>query len=340
MPEFFISYKTGGDDQEFVDKHLLPFLKEKKIDHWLDRERLTTGDIWNNEIDVAIENAPAILLVISERSMKSQFVTYEWCYAMFKNVKIIPILLQPLTHIEEQAGKEVVDYKIHNKLDLRQLCFFTDKEKYPWDTLHKGIQKTLDEFTPPFSETIKAKFQILYTGSSQEGMKTLSSIRHEIGDYLPREAIQAFRYICKSPDFITEVKIYSAIYLGQLTEYRRDDYVLQHIDTMIEGWSSGGPYPNFKVEIDAATKFKAEKAIPKLFNMLTFYFKDFISRTSSKELQHILTALDLFHTDDIREKLIRIQDGNEWIPLIRSQEYPNLMHRQQILDNWDNQPVP
>jgi len=78
-PIVFISYST--DDSVFADLVKLK-LNAANIDVWMDQDKLNPGEEWRNEIDLGIDNADALILIITPESCNSSYVTYEWAYAI------------------------------------------------------------------------------------------------------------------------------------------------------------------------------------------------------------------------------------------------------------------
>ncbi len=80
----FISH--DHDDADFAE--LLKMKLEKQgISSWIDSERLKIGQDWREEIDKGIENAIALIAVMTPDARKSEYVTYEWAFAWGKGKK-------------------------------------------------------------------------------------------------------------------------------------------------------------------------------------------------------------------------------------------------------------
>lgn len=108
----FISY--SHKDGYFAD--LLKYkLLENKFEVSLDIDYLIAGKNWKSSIDYKIENCDVLLLVYSENARNSDYVSYEWAYAMGKGKEVIPILIEndvKLQHpklAELQAFEGLVD---------------------------------------------------------------------------------------------------------------------------------------------------------------------------------------------------------------------------------------
>src|SRR5690349_1919376 len=107
MAYVFISY--SHTDAEFAE-NLKNRLEKAGFDKvWMDEERLRAGEDWREEIDDAIGQSFALILVVSPASKDSKYVMYEWSFAWGAHVKVIPLLLQDIGNNE-----------IHPRLDKRQ----------------------------------------------------------------------------------------------------------------------------------------------------------------------------------------------------------------------------
>jgi tetratricopeptide (TPR) repeat protein len=90
MPKkIFISHTTADD--HFVTD-LRKALETQGLDVWIDSQNLRGGDTLKTEIESAITNADAFIVVISPRAFK-KWVRLEVMLAQEKNVPIVPILI-------------------------------------------------------------------------------------------------------------------------------------------------------------------------------------------------------------------------------------------------------
>jgi len=99
----FISYSTS--DQEFADR-LYADLQHKGIRCWFAPHDVQAGKKIHEQIDDAIRVYDRLLLLVSEHSMKSEWVKTEIAHARQKEVKeqrrvLFPIGLAPFAHIRE-----------------------------------------------------------------------------------------------------------------------------------------------------------------------------------------------------------------------------------------------
>jgi len=91
MEKTFISYSRT--DLDFVKK--LAFdLQDAGYDVWYDLTDLEGGDRWSVEISNAIKACDAFIIVVSPRSMDSNWVEKEFLYASNRKKRIVPILFE------------------------------------------------------------------------------------------------------------------------------------------------------------------------------------------------------------------------------------------------------
>jgi hypothetical protein len=112
LSHFFISYSSK--DSKFV-KRFTSRMEELGFRPWIDKERIKATEDWRTEIDNAIHDCFAVVLVVTESSLESRYVTYEWSYALGKNKKVIQVAVDR-------------DIKVHPKLEPEQYLYYSDKQ--------------------------------------------------------------------------------------------------------------------------------------------------------------------------------------------------------------------
>ena len=91
MQRVFISY-ARADDEPFV-KRLYQDLIEHDVDVWWDREAMESrGRTFLQEIRDAIEESDRVIAVIGPKAVESEYVRYEWEYALLFSNAVVPIL--------------------------------------------------------------------------------------------------------------------------------------------------------------------------------------------------------------------------------------------------------
>lgn len=129
MGHVFISYARR--DLEFVEE-MRAQLRDAKLEVWTDRV-LSPGSDWRLEIDDAIRNAFALIVVITPESKSSEYVTYEWAFGLGIGIRVIPLILKPT--------------RLHPRLEFLQHIDFANFEpgQYAWELLIEGLQRIQDE---------------------------------------------------------------------------------------------------------------------------------------------------------------------------------------------------
>lgn len=116
--QFFVSHaREDGDFAELLKLRL----EKEDVTAWIDIERLNVGEDWRQEIDTAIQNAVALIVVMTPVARQSDYVTYEWAFAWGAGVPVIPILLK--------------ETPMHPRLESLQYLDFTNQIARPWTKL-------------------------------------------------------------------------------------------------------------------------------------------------------------------------------------------------------------
>lgn len=137
MPYVFISYENK--DIDFAE-NLIGRLERAGFPAWIDNE-IGAGEEWRTEIDLAIRNALALVVIMTPEAKASEYVTYEWSFALGAHVKVIPVMLRSA--------------KLHPRLAALQHLDFTNARSRPWDKLAKEVQAAAEAYqTSPYTLTI------------------------------------------------------------------------------------------------------------------------------------------------------------------------------------------
>lgn len=131
MSHLFISYKR---EDQYQLKALIRKLEENNIPYWYDKA-IGTGDEWRQSIDDALENAFALVVIVTAKSLKSPYVTYEWSWALGAGIKVIPLKFEDvaedavhprLSVIQlENCIEEISTTIIHNIIKLYKIPYVT-----------------------------------------------------------------------------------------------------------------------------------------------------------------------------------------------------------------------
>lgn len=89
MLHVFISYNRG-DAQKCVS--LAEYLEKRaNLKCWYDTRDIEIGKDWFDEINHNLEQAFAVIVIVTPKSLDSPYVTYEWSWALGHGLEVIPI---------------------------------------------------------------------------------------------------------------------------------------------------------------------------------------------------------------------------------------------------------
>ncbi len=71
-------------------------LKEADIPVWSDIE-INAGNIWFSEIEKQLRQSFALIVIVSNTSLESHWVTFEWAWALGRDILVIPLIVEELT---------------------------------------------------------------------------------------------------------------------------------------------------------------------------------------------------------------------------------------------------
>jgi HEAT repeat protein len=271
---FFISYKR--EDREFVET-MVDQLHEAGVPCWVDH-KLQAGELWKEVIDAQIRDAEGIILVVSPKALKSQWVTYEWSFAMGvgkTREMFIPILIEP------------VDLKEwHNKLlDIHYLDF---TEHHNWSALVSRLKEIRKK--KPSESVLKAEAALndVNKDTVRSAVETLQNSRDPL-------AIEVMARNVEHPTPWVAASV--AIALAERTQYT-DERVLPGLEIALTSPVEGHI---IKSAIDALGQIGSDKAVTVLFTR--------VSKMSSQRrdyIENIIGALGNAKSDLAVECLIWI----------------------------------
>jgi hypothetical protein len=162
----FISYSE--DDIFFVDLIRTKFEKEQ-IPVWVDQTNIKPGSDWSDEIQFAIGDSKVMLVILSPSSYGSTYITYEWSFALGKNICVIPILFG----LDESL--------IHPRLSKLQYLSFT-KANRPWGELINQIRLQMNSSKHKgdgelVKELIESSLRIVCQAMSTPSTPSLARLR-------------------------------------------------------------------------------------------------------------------------------------------------------------------
>jgi hypothetical protein len=137
MAHVFISY--AHSDRK-IAQSIERGLRKANTDGWLDLKNIAGGEEWSPAIDNAVRKARALLLVLSPAASKSDWVTYEWIFALGAKKRVIPVLVKKT--------------KMHPKLAALHYVDFTVSRETRWERLLAAL-RTKGDAKRPLAKTRK-----------------------------------------------------------------------------------------------------------------------------------------------------------------------------------------
>lgn len=122
----FISYRHEDDSLHFAYAIREQF-KKIELEVWFDKD-ISGGKLWSEEIDQKIESCLLMIVIVTREALKSDYVTYEWAYALGLNKTVIPLLL-------DGSEKE-----LHARMARLQYRDFRGRFREPWDELFEDVK--------------------------------------------------------------------------------------------------------------------------------------------------------------------------------------------------------
>lgn len=148
MAKIFISH--ASDDRYFVDL-LAKLLEFHYIETWYCYSDIEPGCKYRNEIDEGIDQADSLIVVVSDNSLKSKWVTREIAIFQAKrpDAKIIPLLLGPMVNPDDvfDGLKEYQSINFNENMlaGFEKLFVLFDKEFLPQAERRDGTDRRTDD---------------------------------------------------------------------------------------------------------------------------------------------------------------------------------------------------
>jgi hypothetical protein len=124
VADFFLCH--DHDDCDFGE--ILKYrIEEAGYSAWVDTDNLRPGSDWQVEIDEAIRAAAALIVVMTPSARNSEYVAYEWAFALGVGVRVIPLVRKPTP--------------LHPRLGTLQYLDFTNRTNRPWSQLLHALRQ-------------------------------------------------------------------------------------------------------------------------------------------------------------------------------------------------------
>ena len=102
----FISYRSKD---KYQLQALIDELKRADIPFWADLS-IEAGESWREEIDLALEQASILVVIVTEKSVESLYVTYEWAWALGHGIPVIPLIFDELKSSQIHARLNAIEW--------------------------------------------------------------------------------------------------------------------------------------------------------------------------------------------------------------------------------------
>ncbi len=171
-------------------------------------EDIRPGKEWKVEIDTAIEECTATIVLITLKSLVSPYVTYEWSYALGKGKVVIPVILEMPDPTNRRHPK------IHPKLQDRQYQFTVDPNDEDWEILITTLHELEEGLNiPPEVQEAELALRSYDKAVRAQAINTLRDFEHPTAEEALARAVES-----KHPD----VSMNAGLALAHKTEYKND----------------------------------------------------------------------------------------------------------------------
>jgi tetratricopeptide (TPR) repeat protein len=174
MPKHvFISYQH--EDGDFAD-NLIYKIKEAGLETCVDNDRLHAGEDWRAEIDTAIKNAFALVVVMTPEAKSSEYVTYEWAFAWGAGVKVVPLMYK--------------ETALHPRFEALHYLNFTNHIARPWESLIATLNNAADVSHSSSTSSKNPSAPLHTSQKTKEQWVTMADMCLEQQDY--EEALETY----------------------------------------------------------------------------------------------------------------------------------------------------
>jgi hypothetical protein len=128
LPKAFFSYSR--EDLEFT-LHLAKDLKKAGANVWMDKLDIRPGQLWEREVEEAVNTCPRILVILSPASVNSANVMAEVSFALDEKKEVIPVLHRDCKIPLRLRPIQYVDFRNDYSQGLQELLNTVCVEKAP-----------------------------------------------------------------------------------------------------------------------------------------------------------------------------------------------------------------
>jgi TIR domain len=155
--QIFLSYAHDETSTALISR-LKTQLRTSQIPAWVDFIDIKPGESWMASIDDAIRGSFALIIVLTPASSRSDYVTYEWSFALGAEIPVCPLLLQPAS--------------FHPRLKSIQWIDWSHDEKHGFSRLVEW----LEPLVPYERKRVRDLAQELNRGNSEEKERALEQL--------------------------------------------------------------------------------------------------------------------------------------------------------------------
>jgi HEAT repeat protein len=195
-------------------------------------------------IDEAIENSFALVVIMTPEARASEFVTYEWSYALGRNVNVVPVFLR--------------NAELHPKLAELKYLNFTNRAARPWDKLIQRIREISEGHSPTPIEEINPNVLIFLNDLDNPDAGIRAAAALKLGEIGASVAVPSL--IKSLRDSEIKVRFCAVKALGQLA----DPTTVVHLQLVL----SSNETSIRKAAVDALEKIGNDEAISVLLKVL------------------------------------------------------------------------
>jgi hypothetical protein len=222
MPDIFVSHSSRD---RAIARNLYKEFVARGDKVFVDRV-IAPGKKYREEIDDAIRQSKAVVVLVSPDSCRSTYVVYEWSYALGADIALVPVLVRPTPKLHPRL--EAFQYIDAKGLSVPQLV---DQVK---DALRRRRHVTSSGARPE----IYARFQMAGDRLKRNGVEYVmdvgmrnvppdtKSVRYEIVDD-PTVDEPVWKVTWKRQNFEDEVSLHGEVYLLATGKSERGDWRAQ-----------------------------------------------------------------------------------------------------------------
>jgi MinD-like ATPase involved in chromosome partitioning or flagellar assembly len=232
MTQIFLSY--AREDHEFIED-LKSRLEEHDYSTWIDSEDIRLGADWQREIDNGINQSDIVIVVMTPDAKNSEYVTYEWAFALGAKKEVITILLERTELHSRLKALQHVDFcKVHRWdqffRGLEQIEILasnsSEVESYETHTLPRYIRQAVADLDDIEPEKRERALQILSESNHPDIVEVLAkAVQHSLPDVRIGAAFALAR-LTKCEDIRFLPGILEAIRVGEIRKRSEAAYVL------------------------------------------------------------------------------------------------------------------